>query len=332
MTSSPTSIAVVGPGRMGVGLAVALALAGLEVDLIDLKERELPMAALDRALGEAGEHLDLLIALGVVEAAARVAVVDRLALHPRGHSADRALAEARVVVEALPEQLEIKKEAFSLICASAAPDALLASTTSSFLVGALAGYVTHPERFLNTHWLNPAYLMPLVEVSPGERTSPKAHAEMVALLRRAGKVPVTCGPSPGYIVPRLQALVMNEAARMLAEGVASADDLDTAARLGLGLRFAVLGPLEFTDWGGVDTLLYASRYLRRELDAPRFEPPDVVANRVEAGATGMNAGRGLRDFTGDDAARLQGERTTELVALLRHLDLMPPTGASSSSH
>jgi 3-hydroxybutyryl-CoA dehydrogenase len=116
---------------------------------------------------------------------------------------------------------------------------------------------------------------------------------------------------------------MNEAARMWEEGVASADDIDTATRVGFGLRFAVLGMVEFIDWGGVDTLLYASRYLRDELEAERFDPPQVVADRVERGATGMSAGEGLRDFAAIDRPEFQRQRTEELVALLRHLDLLP---------
>jgi len=326
-SSLPDRITVVGPGRMGVGLAVAFAWAGLDVDLVDLKQRDRPLSSLQRAQEQFGEHIDLLVSLAVLTAADRDAIAQRLELHPAGEAATAALARAQVIVEAVPEQLDAKRAAFAAIGEAAPADALVASTTSSFLVDALADLVTHPERFLNTHWLNPAYLMPLVEVSPGRDTAEATHAAMLDLLRRAGKAPVTCAASPGYIVPRLQGLVMNEAARMWAEGVASADDLDTAARLGFGLRFAVLGPIEFIDWGGVDTLLYASRYLSRELESERFDPPPVVADHVERGATGLDAGRGLRDFSTIDARELRHRRTAELVALLRHLELLPRPSA-----
>src|SRR5206468_2836577 len=114
-------------------------------------------------------------------------------------------------------------------------------TTSTFLVESLADFVARPERFLNTHWLNPAYLVPLVEVSPGARTDPAVLARVMDLLRGAGKVPVKCAPAPGFIIPRIQALALNEAARVVAEGVATAEDVDTATRVGLGLRFAIIG-------------------------------------------------------------------------------------------
>ena len=315
-------IVVVGPGRMGVGMALAFACAGLEVDLVDLKPRPDPLSSLRRAGAEFAAALDLLVEVGAIPGPRRGEIAAALRLHPLAE-ADAALAAADVVFEAVPEVAEAKREAFASICGAVGEGAILASTTSSFLVDFLAELVVGPERFLNTHWLNPAFLMPLVEVSPGERTSSECQDEMLALLRRAGKVPVTVAATPGYVVPRLQALVMNEAARMLEEGVASAEDLDTAARLGLGIRFSVLGPIEFVDWGGVDTLLYASRYLRQELDAERFEPPPVLADRVGEGATGMSAGRGLLDYEPGGLEELQKVRLGELVARLRHLELLP---------
>src|SRR5690606_14722602 len=140
----------------------------------------------------------------------------------------------------------------------------------------LQALVTPPERFLNAHWLNPAYLVPLVEVSPGSSTNPEVTARLVALLEGIGKVPVVCKASPGFIVPRLQALVMNEAARLIEEGVASAEDIDRATRHGLGFRFAVLGVLEFIDWGGGDILYHASRYLKDATGSERFAAPKVI--------------------------------------------------------
>ena len=144
---------------------------------------------------------------------------------------------------------------------------IIASTTSTILVDDLSGAVEHPARFLNAHWLNPAYLIPLVEISPGAATDPAVTARMKPLLEGIGKVPVVCAATPGYIVPRIQALAMNEAARMVEEGVASAEDIDKAVRYGFGFRYAVMGLLEFIDWGGGDILYYASRYLEGALAA-----------------------------------------------------------------
>ncbi len=308
---------------MGIGIAAAFAHAGARVDLVDIKERSDTDAARARCAHELESQLDLLVDSTAITARQRAELDARLSLAFDSEGADAAVSAATAIVEAVPELIDIKQAAFARIGAAASPDALVMSTTSSFLVDTLAALVPHPERFLNTHWLNPAFLMPLVEVSPGEHTDRSALDGALALLRRAGKVPVTTAASPGYIVPRLQTLIMNEATRMVEEGVASADDIDIASRVGFGLRFAVLGVIEFIDWGGLDTLLRAGRYFTSEIDDQRFEPPEILADHVAHGWTGMTAGRGLRELDPDTADAILRERTATFVALLRHLGLLP---------
>ena len=131
--------------------------------------------------------------------------------------------------------------------------------------------MTRPARFLNAHFLNPAYLIPLVELSPAKETSAANLAALKSLLESAGKVVVRCAPSPGYIVPRLQAAAMNEAARMVEEGVATPEDIDRAVRAGFGPRYTAMGLCEFIDYGGLDILYYASSAMARALDAIVFD-------------------------------------------------------------
>jgi 3-hydroxybutyryl-CoA dehydrogenase len=131
-----------------------------------------------------------------------------------------------------------------------------------------------------------------------------------------------CAPSAGYIVPRIQALAMNEAARMVEEGVASAEDIDTAIRTGFGLRFAVLGLLEFIDWGGCDILFYASHYLAREI-APRFEPAQAVVDNMEQGRDGLRTRKGFYDYANVDVPDYVRRRVQSFGALLDHLGLAP---------
>jgi len=133
---------------------------------------------------------------------------------------------------------------------------------------------------------------------------------------------VICGPAPGYIVPRIQALAMNEAARMVEEGVASAADIDTAIRTGFGPRFAVLGLLEFIDWGGCDILYYASTYLAGEI-GPRFAPADGVVRNMNAGRDGVRTGAGFHDYADVDVAAYMRQRLGEFARLLEHLGLAP---------
>ena len=166
--------------------------------------------------------------------------------------------------------------------------------------------------------------MPLVELSPGARTDAAVTARLKALLEGIGKVPVVCAARPGYIVPRIQALAMNEAARMVEEGVASAEDIDKAIKYGFGLRFATLGMLEFIDWGGGDILFHASRYLTGALGDARYAAPEIVERNMAEGRIGLKTGKGFLDYANLDLDAYRRERLAAFVALLRHLGLTRP--------
>jgi 3-hydroxybutyryl-CoA dehydrogenase len=317
------TLCVVGPGRMGIGITLSYIHAGLPVTLIDIKPREHGEQAeyFARVLGELRRELATLTRLGLLDAAQADVALGRVRLTTR-EDARADLARARVVFEAVPERLDVKRDTFAWLGRACAPDSVIASTTSTFLVTELAEQVHGPARFLNAHWLNPAYLIPLVEVSRGPQTSEAALQALLAVLRLAGKTPVQCAPAAGYIVPRIQALAMNEAARMVEEGVASAADIDTAVRLGFGLRFSVLGLLEFIDWGGGDILHYASRYLADAID-PRFAAPDIIARNMAAGRNGLRDGQGFYDYAGMDVDAYKLRRLGELCERLRIMGLLP---------
>ncbi|ANY24958.1 MULTISPECIES: 3-hydroxybutyryl-CoA dehydrogenase [Gordonia] len=309
-------VAVVGAGRMGQGIAAALAFGNVAVSVVDLRDRGADAAAylegVRASIRQALAHkvtLGLLAVEDLEDVAALVTVVGEVdALTP--------MAAADLVFEAVPEVAGIKRDALAWIEAMVGDTVPIASTTSSFLVDELAGALSAPARFLNAHWLNPADLMPLVEVAPGTATGPGAVDATRELLLGVGKVPVVCAPSPGYIVPRLQALVMNEAARMVAEGVASAEDIDTAVRIGFGSRFAVLGLLEFIDWGGCDTLFHASNYLSREL-GERFAPAPLVETNMTSGRRGISDGAGFYEF---DPSTVDDYRAQRIADFARVLD------------
>ena len=292
-------LAAVGAGRMGRGIALAFAIAGYDFTLLDLRRRSAEdYARLEaEASAEMSASLDMLAELGAISDPG--SAMARLRIAAESAAAD-VLRTAEVIFEAVPETLDAKREAFARVCELAPPQAILASTTSTILVTDLVPLVTRPERLLNAHWLNPAYVIPLVELSAHRGTSKEVIAKLEALLLAAGKVPVLCGPTPGYIVPRLQALVMNEAARMVEEGAASAEEIDKATRYGLGLRFAALGVIEFIDYGGNDILYYASRYLAERVSAERYTPPENVQRLMREGNLGLKTGRGFYDYRGRD--------------------------------
>jgi len=235
-----------------------------------------------------------------------------------------ALASAGMVFEGVPEVVDLKREVLAAASKCVGREIIIASTTSTILVDDLSGSVEHPQRFLNVHWLNPAYLIPLVEISPGAATDPGVTAGVKALLEGIGKVPVVCAATPGFIVPRIQALAMNEAARMVEEGVASPEDIDKAIRYGFGFRYAVMGLLEFIDWGGGDILYYASRYLEGALGSDRYRAPEVISNNMRDGRIGMRTGSGFLDYSGRDIDAYREQRLAELVELLRHFKLARP--------
>ena len=327
MTAPKPRIAAVGAGRMGRGLAHVFAYAGHDVALIDVKERS-PEDA-ERVAAESrreiASSLGLMAEFGTQTEAERDAALARIS-YVKPADAGAALADADFIFEGVPEVLDVKEQAFGRICDAARNDAIITSTTSTMLVDTLATFIKGPERFINGHWLNPAFLIPLVEVSPGAATSEDTVAAFTALLESVGKVPVVCAASPGFIVPRIQSIAMSEAARMVEEGVASADEIDRATRVGFGLRFAILGLVEFIDWGGVDILYYANRYLTGALGSDRFAAPEVANALMESGKIGPKTGEGFYDYRDMDVAAYQRETLKKFVDLLNHLALMPPPG------
>jgi 3-hydroxybutyryl-CoA dehydrogenase len=325
MTAPRPVIACVGAGRMGRGIAVAFAYAGHAVTLIDVKARPAEQFAKLKAeaLDEIRKTLASLARFGMLTDADAHAVMARVAVVPR-QGASVALAAAGLVLEGVPEVVELKREILAAASKAVGPNVIIASTTSTILVDDLSGAIEHPHRFLNMHWLNPAYLIPLVEISPGKATDPAIVAEVKLLLEGIGKVPVVCAATPGFIVPRIQALAMNEAARMVEEGVANAADIDKAIRYGFGFRYAVLGLLEFIDWGGGDILYYASRYLEAALGSDRYRAPEVISRNMEAGRIGLRTGAGFLDYSGLDIDAYREKRLAALVDMLRHFGLARP--------
>ena len=312
---------------MGRGIAVAFAYAGHPVALLDAKERAVADRAgmLDEAMAEIRGTFAMMARLGMLEEVEIEGLMARIIPYSCDQMTD-AMANATVIFEAVPETMAAKKAALTAASQTGPDDAIIASTTSTILSDDLQSFVSPPSRFLNAHWLNPAFLVPLVELSPGAGTDPAATRTLKTLLERIGKVPVVCAASPGYIVPRIQALAMNEAARLVEEGVASSEDIDKATKYGFGFRFAVLGLLEFIDWGGGDILYYASRYMADATGEDRFTAPEIIETNMKTGRTGLRDGQGFLDYEGMDVAAYQQGRLAAFAAMLRHLGKMPVKG------
>ncbi|MCH7383932.1 3-hydroxybutyryl-CoA dehydrogenase [Acinetobacter dispersus] len=289
-------VAVLGAGRMGKAIAIAFAYAGLKVALIDARQRTETEFDQYQAQVQTDlkQELQLLESIQFIQSEQTLFILDQIKILSRAASIP-VLAHCDLVMEGVPEVRQAKEDIFTWLDQHITPTCIVASTTSTFLVTDIAHMISHPERVVNAHWLNPAYLIPLVELSSSEQTSDEAVNTLKSFLQAIGKVPVVCHAKAGYIVPRIQALAMNEAARMVEEGVASAEDIDIAIRTGFGLRFSVLGLLEFIDWGGGDILYYASQYLQKEL-GERYRTPEIIAENMRQQRNGLREQQGFYNY------------------------------------
>lgn len=327
MNGTKEVIAAVGAGRMGRGTAQVFAYAGHKVTIVDFKPR--PPEALARLAADVKseiqasfDSLSKLEALDPKHIPKAMANIDVVGID----AAETVIAAADLVYENVPETREAKADALGRASRMARPDAIIASGTSTMLVTELQALVVRPERFLNAHFLNPAFLIPLVEVSASKTTDQRIVKRMMVLLEGASKVPVLCSASPGYIVPRLQALLVSEAARMVHEGVATAEDIDKAIRVGFGPRYTTMGPIEFIDYGGLDTAFYGCHYMAKALKSPRHAPPPELDKLMKEGKRGLRERQGYYDWRNVDVEAYQRGKQADFVKLFGFLGRLPKPG------
>jgi 3-hydroxybutyryl-CoA dehydrogenase len=281
---------------MGRGIAQAAALAGFDAVLHDVAADALPKAA-----AAVAQSLDKGVEKGKTPREAADAAKERLSVEA---DLARAASAADLVIEAVFEDLPLKKELFARLDAAAPPSAILASNTSSLPIAQIAAATRRPDRVLGMHFFNPVPIMPLLEIVRTEATSEASVAAARETGRRMGKECIVVRDSPGFATSRLGLALGLEAMRMLEEGVASADDIDRAMEL--GYRHP-MGPLRLTDLVGLDVRLAIAEHLARALGTDRFAPPEVLRRHVREGRLGKKAGRGFYRWEGDRAVPVQGE-------------------------
>jgi len=315
MSASTTHAAVLGPGRIGRQIALVFALGGSRVSLVDVKDRPGGGAAVvfADARREIRRDLALMAEEGVIASVEIAPALDRI----EERIGLEGLDGCGFVQEALPELVDLKRDVLGGVSSRAAPDAIIASTSSTISPKHMADAVRGDERFLVVHWLNPAHIIPLVEVVPGRATASAVVERTVAFLETLGKVPVRCADSPGFIGPRMQALLMNEAVRLVEEGVATPEDVDRAFKAGMGFRYASVGIFEFIDWGGVDVLHRASGFLAKALGDERFRPARLVEEKIARNELGPKTGRGFFDYAGDRREAFETAKVRDLLRQLR---------------
>ena len=275
------TIAVLGAGTMGRGIAHVAAQAGYRTFLFDVAAD-----VLERARESVRRNLDKGVQLGKLEAAAAQSTLERLHL---ATDLPVAVAAADLVIEAVPERMELKVQTFQEVSRHCPAGALFASNTSSLSVTEMAGATDRAERFAGMHFFNPVHLMRLVELVRGLQTSDEALAAMRDVAVRMGKEVVVVRESPGFVTSRINALIGNEAFRMLEAGVASAEDIDKALKLGLNHP---MGPFEMADLVGLDVRYSILQYLHATL-GDTYRPSHLMAQYVKAGRLGRKTGRGV---------------------------------------
>jgi 3-hydroxybutyryl-CoA dehydrogenase len=271
---------------MGRGIAQVAAQAGYSVTMYDQSAEQVAAAR-----ASIGRTLEKGVSLGKVTVDDRDATLGRIR---ESLALEEAVADANIVVEAIPEDLALKHALFAAVEPLVPADALLATNTSSLSITRIAGALERRGRFLGLHFFNPVHLMPLVEVVRGKETAEAVVAAGVALVRALGKEPIVVKDSPGFASSRLGLTLGLEAMRMVEEGVASAEDIDRAMEL--GYRHP-MGPLKLTDLVGLDVRLGIAEYLHAELGSETFRPPEILRRMVAERKLGKKTGRGFYDWS-----------------------------------
>lgn len=278
------TIAVIGAGTMGRGIAHVAALGGYHTILEDL----LPNA-LRKAENEIRTNLDKAVELKKVSADEAQAALGRLQY---AGSVEEAVRDADVVIEAVPEEMESKIEIFTLLDKICRPDTIFASNTSSLSVTEIASVTYRARKCIGMHFFNPVHKMKLLEVVRALETDEETVAAAVDIGKRMGKEVVVIKESPGFITSRINAMIGNEAFYMLQEGIASASDIDKALKLGLNHP---MGPFELVDLVGLDTRLHILEYLQKTL-GEKYRPAPLLVQYVKAGRLGRKSGRGVFEY------------------------------------
>jgi len=278
------TIAVIGAGIMGRGIAHVAALGGYRTILEDI----LP-AALRRAENEIRGNLDKAVELGKVKKEDALSAMECLEF---ATSLEDAAREADLVIEAVPEEFDSKEEIFRLLDRICRPNTVLASNTSSLSVTEIAAVTERPEKVVGMHFFNPVHKMKLIEIIKAAKTDDESLRAAITVGRRMGKETVMINEAPGFITSRVNAMIGNEAFYMLEAGIASAEDIDKALKLGLNHP---MGPFEMVDLVGLDTRLSILRYLHQTL-GEKFRPAPLLEKYVAEGRLGRKVGRGVFEY------------------------------------
>ena len=301
--------ALIGLGTMGPGIAARLARGGLEVRAHDISR-----AAVERArdmLDVADGVLDRLDIKAPPSGAGTVRLVPTIA---------EAVDGAELVIENVPENIDIKAETYRAIDLLINASVIVATDTSGIPITRLQAHISHPERMVGMHWSNPPHIIPMIEVIGGEKTSPETVATIRDLIRSIGLLPVVVKKDvPGFVENRVLYALLREAVDLVERGVIEPEDLDTCVSWGIGYKIAVIGPMALLDMAGLDIYKSVAAFLNADL-SKRDDVAPVVLEKTAVSKFGIKSGEGMFSYTPGQIKALQGERARKLVAVRRILE------------
>jgi len=279
-----TTVGIIGAGTMGNGIAQACAVSGIHAVMVDVAE-----AAVQKGLATIAASLDRLVKKDKLTEADKAAALGRI----QGSTSYDDLKRAQLVIEAATENHELKNKILGQVDALIAPEVILASNTSSISITQLAAATSRADRFLGMHFFNPVPMMALVEIIRGLQTSDATHDAVKALAERLGKTPITVKNAPGFVVNRILVPMINEAFFVLAEGLATAEDIDAGMKLGCNQP---IGPLALADMVGLDVCLAVMEVYLKEFGDSKYRPCPLLKEYVAAGRLGRKTGRGVYQY------------------------------------
>ena len=305
------TVAVLGLGTMGHGIAQVFALAGYHVRCYDADA-----AARDTLLDRIGGNLAQMVRAGIVNGDLVDDTLKRISVFANEAAA---VESAQFVTEAVAEDLQVKQELLVRLESHVSPDTILASNSSSFMITQSAAKMARPERALVTHWFNPPHIIPLVEVVPGKRTSDETATTTCALLRHSRKQAVRINKEiPGFLVNRVQMAMYREIWDLLDQGVASAEEIDTAICGSMGLRLAAMGPLKINDFAGLDISVKTYEVLVPDMRSDHQVPANIQ-KLTDAGHYGTKTGRGFYEYSAESLEADQSRRDQRYLELVKLL-------------
>jgi 3-hydroxybutyryl-CoA dehydrogenase len=303
------TVLVVGAGIMGHGFAQVFAMNGIDAVLVDQTE-----ALLDRSRGWIMDNLNTMVELGEGNRDLVASTLRRLQFST---DLEQSARKADYVLEAVTEDLDLKKRIFRQLDGWSHPNVILASNTSSFDINELSAVTEHPERVIGTHWFHPPQITPCVEIIPSDATSGDVISGAVQFMERIGKVPTICKSAPGFVGNRIQFALFAEALAIVEEGLATPQDVDRIVKTSFGFRLGVYGPFEICDQAGLDTYGAIYKYLYGKLKREQFRPPSILDQLVGQGHYGLKAQKGFYEYKEGAAEAMKRQRDRKFYARLR---------------